>query len=139
MFYEYPFSIFNGVGVFDFNDDNKQSFMLKYCSCTYSIKVHIWVRKEELYNKHLWLQRKNLLKLMQVSINTAHCHCIPKAKEPTAYIECPLHHDKENDPHIRLDAIKAKTLCTKVNEYISENTYKLLLKPINRCGKPVYY
>ena len=48
MFYEYRFSIFNGVGVFDFNDDNKQSFMLKYCSRTYSIELHMWVHKEEL-------------------------------------------------------------------------------------------
>ena len=53
MFYKYPFSIFNGVGVFDFNDDNKQSFMLKYCSRTYSVELHMWVHKEELYNEQL--------------------------------------------------------------------------------------
>ena len=139
MFYEYPFSIFNGVGVFDFNDDIKQSFMLKYCSRTYSIELHIWVHKEELYNEQLWHQRKYLLKLMQDLIDTAHCHCIPKASKPAAYVECPLHHDEDYDPHIRLDAIKPKTLCTKVNKYISEDTYKLLLEPINQCSKLVTY
>ena len=72
MFYKYPFSIFNGVGVFDFNDDNKQSFMLKYCSRAYSVELHMWVHKEELYNEQLWHQRKYLLKLMQDLIDTAH-------------------------------------------------------------------
>ena len=139
MFYECPFSIFSGIGVFDFGDDNKQSFILKYCSCTYSIELHIWVRKQELYNKHLWQHRRDLLKFMQVSINTTHCRCMPKATEPIAYVECPLHHGEEYDPHIRLDAIKAKTLCTKVNEYISKDVYKLLLEPINQFGKLVYY
>ena len=125
--------------MFDFNDDDKQSFMLKYCSCAYSIQLHIWVHKEELGDKQLWQQRRDLLKVVQDLINTAHCHCIPKASKPMAYVECPLHCEEEYGPHIRLDAVKAKTLCTKVNKYISEDTYKLLLEPINQCGKVVYY
>ena len=116
--------------MFDFSN-NKQSFILKQCSHTYSIKCHICVRKGELYNKDLWQQRNDLLELIKSFINSVHSRFIPKAAKPIAFLECPLDHDKECGPHLFLDKIKIGTVCPLVNEYISEDAYKLLLEPFN--------
>ena len=128
------FSIFHGLGVFDFSD-GKQSFVLEHCSDTYSIKCHVYVRKQELHNNDLWQQRWELLILILSFVKSVHSRCIPKAKEPIAYVECPLDHDKKFDPHLRLDAIKLETLCTKVNQFVSKDAYRLLLEPMNQSGE----
>ena len=120
--------------MFDFSS-GLQSFIIQHCSDTYSIKCHIYVRKEELWNKDLWQQRWDLLQLVESFINSVHSHCIPKAAKPIAYVECPFCHDKDCAPHIRLSAVKPNVLCTKVNEYISLNAYKLLLEPTNQSGE----
>ena len=114
-----------------------QSFTIQHCSNTYSIKCCIYVRKEELQNKDLWQQRQNLLQLIEGFINSVHSYYIPKAAKPIAYVECPLHHDKDCAPHIRLDAMKPNMMCKKVNEYISVDAYKLLiiLDPTNQSGE----
>ena len=75
--------------------------------------------------------------LIEGFINSVHSRYIPKAAKPIAYVECPLHHDKECAPHIRLDAVKPNMLCTKLNEYVSLDAYKLLLEPTNQPGKSV--
>ena len=131
------YSVFHGIGVFDFSD-GKQSFVLERCSDTYSIKCRIYVHKQELQNNDLWRQRWHLLDLILCFIKSVHSHCIPKAAEPIAYVECPLHHDKKCVPHLRLDAIKLKTLCTKVNQFVSKDAYRLLLEPMNQSGRLTY-
>ena len=120
--------------MFDFGDNN-QSFVLKQCSYTHSIKCYICVRKRELYNEDLWQKRSTLLELIETFISSVHHRHIPKAEKPIAYLECPLDHDKECDPHLRLDKIETQTVCPIVNEYISEDLYKLLLQPVNHCGE----
>ena len=131
------FSVFHGIGVFDFSDGN-QSFVLERCSDTYSIKCRIYVHKQELHNKDLWRQRRSLLDLILCFIKSVHSRCIPKAVKPIAYVECPLHHDKKCVPHLRLDAIELKTLCTKVNQFVSKDAYRLLLEPMNQSGQLTY-
>ena len=128
--------MYNGIGVFDFSN-GLQSFIVQHCSSTYSIICRIYVRKEVLWNKNLWQQRWDLLKLIEGFINSVHSRCIPKAAKPIAYVECPLHHDKECTPHIRLDTVKPNMLCTKLNEYVSLDAYKLLLEPTNQPGESI--
>ena len=123
--------------MFDYSD-GRQSFILKHCPYTHSIKCHVCVRKEELHNKDLWQQRRDLLDLIRSFINSVYLRCIPEATKPIAYVECPLHHDEECGPHIHLDEIKTKTLCNKVNDFISEDAYGLLLEPTNKSGEPIY-
>ena len=125
--------------MFDFSN-GLQSFTIQYCSDTCSIKCCIYVRKEELQNKDLWQRRRSLLQYIKGFINSVHSHCIPKAAKPIAYVKCPFHHDKGCAPHIRLDAVKPNMLsllCTKVNEYISVDAYKLLLDPTNQSGESI--
>lgn len=124
-------SVYNGIGVFDFSN-NSQSFALERHSDTYSIKCHINVCKQELHNKDLWQQRSYLLDLLEAFINDVHTRFIPNAAKPIAYLECPLLHDKECEPHIRRDAIRPKTFCNISNEYISVDVYNLLLEPTNQ-------
>ena len=131
------YSIFHGIGVFDFSD-GKQSFVLEHCSDTFSIKCRIYVHKQELQNNDLWKQRWYFLDLILCFIKSVHSRCIPKAVKPIAYVECPLHYDKKCIPHLRLDAIKLKTLCTKVNQFVSKDAYRLLLEPMNQCGQLTY-
>ena len=124
--------------MFDFSD-GLQSFTIQHCSNTYSIKCLIYVCKEELQNKYLWQQRRDFLQLVECFINSVHWRCIPKAAKPIAYLECPLHHDKNCAPHIRIcfDAVKPKMLCTKVNKFISVDAYKLLLEPSDQSGESI--
>ena len=125
--------------MFDFSN-GLQSFTIQHCSDNCSIKCHIYVRTEQLQNKDLWQQRKNLLQLVEAFINSVYSHCIPKAAKPIAYVECPFHHDKECAPHIRLDDVKPNMLsllCKKVNEYISVDAYKLLLDPTDQSGESI--
>ena len=124
--------------MFDYSD-GRQTFILKHCPYTHSIKCHVCVRKEELHNENLWQQRRDLLDLIGCFIKSV-CHrCIPKATEPIAYLECPLHHDEGYGPHIRLNEIKTQTLCNEVNDYISKDAYRLLLKPTNKSGEPIWH
>ena len=122
--------------MFDFSND-LQSFIIQHCSVTCSIKCRIYVRKEELWNKDLWQQRWDLLQLVENFIKSVHSHCIPKAAKPIAYVECSFYHDKECAPHIRLSDVKPKLLCTKVNEYISLDAYRLLLEPTNQSSESI--
>ena len=128
------FSVFNGMGVFDFSNSS-QSFVLKRCSDTYCIKCHICVHKRELQNKKLWKQRWDLLHLIGNFICSVHHHCIPKARKPEAYVECPMHRDEEYAPHLRLDTVRSNMLCTKVNQCVPRNVYSLLLEPTDQSSK----
>ena len=101
--------------MFDFSN-GLQSFALQYCSNTHSIKLYMSI---------------------EIIVNDVHKHCLHQAKEPIAYVDCPLHHDKDCTPHIRLVDIEEKTLCKKLNQFICRGTYKLLLEPTNQTGKSI--
>ena len=127
-------SIFNGIGVFDFSNSS-QSLVLKRCSDTYSIKCHVCVHNRELQNKKLWQQRWDLLHLIENFICRGHSHCIPKARKPVAYVECPMHRDEECAPHLPLDTVRSNMLCTKVNRCVPRDVYSLLLEPTDQSSK----
>lgn len=128
-----------GIGVFDFSS-GKQGFALEQCSKTFSIKCYIYVLQQEVCNRDLWQQRWDLLQEhLQSFVLDAHSRCISKARLPIAYMECPLQHNDDCAPHVRLDALAVDTdiWCNKVNpkRLISRDTYSLLLKPHNHPSK----
>ena len=91
-------------------------------------------------NRDLWQQRWGLLQEQLPSfILDAHNRCISKAQPPIAYMECPIQHDENCAPHIRLDTIAIDTniWCTKVNpkELIPKDACNLLLQPKDHPGK----
>ena len=126
------FSVSNGIGVFDFSN-NTQSFALQCCSDIHYIKCYISVCKQAARDKDLWQQRQDLFGRTKEIIDEVHEYYIGKAKKPVVCIDCP-HHREECAPHIPFDTIKSKAWCTKVNQLISEDTYKLLLEPTDQCG-----
>ena len=124
-----------------FNFKNrKQGFALLKCSVTFSIKCYIFVLEQEVDRRDLWQQRWDLLlEHLPSFILGAHNCCISKADRPIVYMECPLQHDENCAPHIRLDtlAIDTDVWCTKVNpmKLISKDAYNLLLQPKDKPSK----
>ena len=132
-------SVCRGIGVFDFKN-RKQGFTLQLCSVTFSIKCYIFVLQQEMHNRDLWLQRRDLLQEHLPSfILDAHNRCIFKADQPIAYMECPMQHDENCAPHVRLDtlAIDTDVWCTRMNpkKLVSKDAYNLLLQPQGNTGK----
>ena len=75
-------------------------------------------------------QRRDLLAHLRRSINEVHRVYIPSAKYPIAYIECPLQHEENCGPHIKLDNISAteKVHCSKNDsEIVPPQAYMMLL------------
>ena len=50
-------------------------------------------------------QRQALLANLMTSISEVHSTYIPSARYPVAYIECPLCHEEDSMPHVRLEDI----------------------------------
>jgi len=131
--------VLRGIGVFDFKS-RKQGFTLQLCSVNFSIKCSIFVFKQETNNRDLCQQRWDLLqKHLPSFILDAHSRCISKADQPIAYMECPIQHDENCAPHIRLNTLAANTdvWCTKENpkKLIPKDAYNLLLQPRDNPGK----
>ena len=124
------FSVYHGIGVFDFSNE-KQCFALQHCPRTHSIKCHICVHTQEVNNANLSVQRLELLNELRKLINLVHERCISKAQKPIAYVECPLQHDENCGPHLSLDKIKLNMYCTKVypKKKVPEEAYNLVLPP----------
>ena len=79
-------------------------------------------------------QRKNLLFYLKESINKVHSTYIPSATHPIGYIECPLQHEENCSPHVRLADISEteKVHCSKRNgEVVPPEAYMMLLKADN--------
>ena len=96
--------------------------------------------QQEVCDRDLWQQRWDLIQEhLQFFILDAHKRCISKAQQPITYMECPVQHDENCAPHIRLDAlaIDRDVWCTKVNpkRLISKDAYNLLLKPNDQPSK----
>lgn len=56
---------------------------------------------------------------------------ISKAQKPIAYMECPLQHNEEFGPHLRLDKVKPNMYCKMVHPkelaIVPKEAYNLLL------------
>ena len=130
------FRIFRGIGVFDFNN-NKQSFTLQQCSKTSCIKCYISVHQQEVNNMTLWSQREKLLLCLEESILQIHDSCISKSRKPIAYLDCPLRHNEQHEPHLVLKSITAdaELFCSKNNAKIDVTYYYLLVKLKNPPGE----
>ena len=50
-------------------------------------------------------QRQDLLAHLKDSINEVHIVYIPSARHPIGYIECPLQHEENCGPHVRIQDI----------------------------------
>ena len=121
--------------MFDFID-NKQYFTLQHCPKTHSIKCYISVHKDEVKNESLYKQRWNLLQMLDKMVHSVHKRFISTAKNPIAYIECPLQHNEESGFHLHLDKIKPNMYCNKVypKQLVPKETYNLLL-PMDQLGE----
>lgn len=125
------YSIYHGTGVFQFKDC-KQSFRLQESQVTYSIKCYITIYKHKLPNDILLIMlqhRQQLLMHLQNCVSEVHHSHIPCAREPIGYLECPLQHDGNCHPHIRLDQLNTSEdiVCPKSNHQIVPfETYALL-------------
>jgi len=62
---------------------------------------------------------------------------IPSARQPIGYIECPVEHDKNYLPHVRLDSINASSdvFCPKsACKIVPKKTYMMLLTTVTDKG-----
>ena len=75
-------------------------------------------------------QHQDLLAHLKESINEVHTVYIPSARSPIAYIECPLQHEENCSPHVRLDEISeiGKVYCPKSDgKLVPPQAYMMLL------------
>ena len=127
------YSICRGNGYFNFKNRN-QSFKLQECQATSSIKCYITIYKQGITKQEQLVmleQRQDLLAHLKKSINKVHTIYIPSAKDPIAYIECPLQHEESCSPHVRLNDIseEKEVYCSKnMSELVPPNAYMMLLK-----------
>ena len=76
-------------------------------------------------------QCKDLLSHLKKSISEVHSNSIPSAKQPIAYIECPLSHEESCMPHVRLEDIsKSERVHCSKNEgkIVPPEAYMMLLQ-----------
>ena len=130
------YSIFRGIGVFDFNN-GKQSFTLQLCSTTYCIKCFVSVQENEIENEELRKQRCELLSYLNNCIEYTHTSFIPEAVKPVAHVHCPVDHRVADvPPHLFLDKIKWGMLCSiEVCKKVPVEAYNLLLKCPDHLSK----
>ena len=79
-------------------------------------------------------QRKDLLAHLKNSINEVHNTYIPSAAYPIGYIECPLQHEENCSPHVRLEDISEteNVYCSKSDgQVVPFEAYMMLLKADN--------
>ena len=77
-------------------------------------------------------QRKNLLRYLESSIAEISKSCMPSAELPVTCLECPLSHEDDCIPHIRLDINNKDTLvCLEslIVTHIPVESYALLFEP----------
>ena len=75
-------------------------------------------------------QRQALLAHLKKSIIEVHEVYIPSARHPIAYIECPLQHEENCGPHVRLEDISETedVYCSKSDgEVVPPEAYMMLL------------
>jgi len=75
-------------------------------------------------------QRQELLSCLKASLHEICQICIPSARQPIEYLECPLEHDDNFMPHIRLGGINASddVFCSKSDcKIIPKKAYLMLL------------
>ena len=125
-------SIYRGNGYFWFKN-RKQSFILQECQVTVSIKCFIRIHKEGVTKPEQLMmleQRQDLLARLKTFINELHIAYIPSARSPIAYIDCPLDHEENCGPHVRLNDISEteKVYCSKnVGKIVPPQAYMMLL------------
>ena len=129
------YSIYRGIGYFNFKGF-KQSFKLQECQATSSIKCYITIQEKVTKQQQLVMleQRKDLLAHLKKSINEVHSTYIPSATHPIGYLECPLQHEGNCSPHVRLADISEteEVYCSKRNgEVVPPEAYMMLLKADN--------
>ena len=75
-------------------------------------------------------QRQDLLAHLKKSISEVHTVYIPSARYPIAYIECPLQHEENCGPHVRLEKISETedVYCPKTVGRVPPEAYMMLLK-----------
>jgi len=126
------FSIYRGIGYFNFKNRN-QSFKLQECQSTSSIKCYITIYEKGVTRQEqsaMLEQRQDLLSHLKRSINQIHSTYIPSARYPISYIECPLSHEENCMPHVRLDDISQSRIiyCYKSdNKIVPPQAYMPLL------------
>ena len=140
LFYLCHYSIFHGVGCFQFKD-RAQSFKLQRCSQSYCIKCYITVHRHNLSSDVLdtmLLQRQQLRHHLEKFIQDAHQAHIPCARSPVGYLECPLH----CSPHIRLDQLTpvGDIVCPKSTDcqVIPREAYALMFVASLTCSKCLF-
>ena len=125
-------SIYRGNGYFNFKNRN-QSFKLQECQATSSIDCYITIHKKQLARQEqlvLLEQRQALLAHLKKSINEVHNVYIPSARHPIGYIECPLQHEENCGPHVRLDNISVTEdvhCCKCDGQIVPSEAYMMLL------------
>ena len=123
-------SIHHGVGSFRFKSKT-QCFTIQQCSQTFSIKVYISVDKSKLSKDEapeIASSCRQLRHHLQECIKEVRLTHIPCGREPIGYLQCPLNHEGNQAPHIRLDDIDtdAKLLCSKSGEVVPLQKYDLI-------------
>ena len=106
----------------------RQNFCLQQCLVTFSIKCFITINGED--TQMMLDQRQGLLAHLKEAIDEVHLTYIPSAKHPIGYVECPLEHEEECLPHIRLDDVNEANdiLCLKsASQIVPRKSYMPLL------------
>ena len=82
-------------------------------------------------------QRQELLSHLKESLTVIHQMYIPSARQPIGYLECPVDHDDNCLPHVRLNNINTSNdvFCSK-NEckIVPKKAYMLLLTTVSNRG-----
>ncbi|XP_065884558.1 uncharacterized protein [Dysidea avara] len=126
--------IYRGTGYFDCKGKG-QSFKLQQCQITYSIKCYFTIHAQD--EQMMLEQRQELLSYLKESLNVIHQMYIPSARQPIAYLECPLHHDDNCLPHVRLNSINTSNdvFCSKSEcQAVPKKAYMLLLTTVSDKG-----
>ncbi|XP_065884543.1 uncharacterized protein [Dysidea avara] len=129
--------IYRGTGYFDFKG-KKQSFKLQQCHTTYSIKCYFTIHAQD--EQMMLEQRQELLSHLKESLTVIHQMYIPSARQPIGYLECPVDHDDNCLPHVRLNNINTSNdvFCSK-NEckIVPKKAYMLLLTTVSNRDSSV--
>jgi len=109
--------------------------VLQQCLVTFSIKCFITVNQHLSPSKQqldeMLTHRQELIQHLKDCIGEVHKTCIPSARAPIAYLDCPLDHKPDFPPHVPLDniSITKDILCRQSqNQPIPKESYILLLE-----------
>ena len=130
-------SVKRGVGYFFFENGLWQQFQLQLCEKESSIKCYITIHShkpsEEILDC-LLQQRRALVKHLRDSVIRIIASCMPSAKKPLVFLDCPFEHSPDCPPHLDLNIDDRTLLICQCNvsrtvKKVDEKQYIQLFEP----------